>query len=132
MDNNEILKKVMKERLESSLSIGEAFSEESKQTFREAMEATDRYIALEKIKAEEREKEKNREFERDKFESDKKDKVFDKALRVAEVVAVPLIVLGVKQVFDIRNIKLIGKVEQMETFVSTPGKKIVGGLFGRR
>lgn len=105
MENKDLLEKVIKDRLGSSLSEN-SDAEEKKQAFKEAMEAMDRKIEIEKI------------------ESAKKDQTSNRIVKVLEVAAVPAVLLTVENLFKFKFMKKVCLFEKDYTFTTTPGRSI--------
>lgn len=121
MNNKTLLEEVIDNRLASVKdSCG---GDEEKKAFREAMEATDRHIQMERLKLE-REK---LELEKQKVEA-KDDQKFNRIMKCVEVVAVPVGVLVLDFVFKQHYMKKICTFEKDYTFTTTPGKSI-GSIF---
>ena len=109
MENKELLEKVMKDRLERSLSTGD--SNDEKASFKEAMEATDRYIELEKV------------------ESAKKEQKENKILKIIEIAAVPVVLTGINFLCKKNFARDVMRFEKEDTFTSTPGRTGISSFF---
>ena len=105
MENKELLEKVIKDRLEASLATGLDF-EEKRAVFREAMEAIDRQIELERS------------------ESAKEERTPNRIMRGVEVVALPVLLTGVDLFTKWRFMKTVCNFEKDYTFTTTPGRSI--------
>ena len=105
MENKDLLEKVIKDRLESSLSKG-LDPEEKKQAFKEAMEAMDRKTELEKI------------------ESAKTEQKTNRFVKVIEVAAVPVGLLTIENLFKFKFMKNVCHFEKDYTFTTTPGRSL--------
>lgn len=106
--NKELLEKVITDRLEKSLN-QEVSEEERKQALKDAMEATDRQIQIEKM------------------ESSKKEDKKNKILKCVEI-SVPIALFALDCAFKIHYMKKVCNFEKDYTFTTTPGKGI-GSLF---
>ena len=106
--NKKLLEKVIEDRLETSLN-QEVDAEERKQALKEAMEATDRQIQIEKIESSRKEDKKN------------------KILKCVEI-GIPVALFALDCVFKIHYMKKVCNFEKDYTFTTTPGKGI-GSLF---
>lgn len=109
MENKELLEKVIQNRLENSLS-EDMTPEEKKEAFKEAMDAIDRSIELERA------------------EIAKKEQLPNRIIRVAEVAAVPVVLAGVDIFSKWKFMKTVCNFEKDYTFTTTPGRSI-SGLF---
>jgi hypothetical protein len=109
MENKELLEKVMRNRLERSLKAGDA--EREKADFREAMEATDRYIELEKV------------------ESAKKEQKENRILKIVEIAAVPVVLTGINFLCKKSFARDVMQFEKEDTFTSTPGRTGISSFF---
>lgn len=105
MENKELLEKVIKNRLENSLS-EDLDPEEKEAFFKEAMEAMDRHIELERV------------------ESTKKEQNLNRMVRYVEVVAVPVGLLMIDSFVKWRFMKTVCNFEKDYTFTTTPGRSI--------
>lgn len=106
--NKELLEKVINDRLKISLS-QEVSEEERKQALKDAMEATDRHIQIEKMESSRKEDKKN------------------KILKCVEI-GVPVALFALDCTFKIIYMKKVCNFEKDYTFTTTPGKGI-GSLF---
>lgn len=144
MENIKLLEDVIKNRLE--IAEDDVESEESKRAFKEAMEAIDKMIQLEKLEVSklevenkerlEREKlevskleaENKERLEREKFEKSNKEQKKNDILRIVEVVAVPVGLFTLDCLFKRYYMRSVCNFEKDYTFTTTPGKSI-SGLF---
>ena len=117
--NRELLRKVTQKRLEYVLESGDVESEESRQQFREAMEAVDKQLELDKIDAEDR---KHFDEEAFKIEEARKGHKTQVWMFVAGLVVPVTLELVAKLILTDK----IGKIEQFESYTSTPGKSMSG------
>ena len=111
MENIKLLEDVIKNRLE--IAEHDVESEESKRAFKEAMEAIDRMIQIEKI-----------EVSRKTEEEQKKNDIF----RIIEVAGVPVGLFVLDCLFKRYYMRTVCNFEKDYTFTTTPGKSI-SGLF---
>ena len=105
MENKELLEKVIKDRLEKSLS-EDIDPEEKKVYFKEAMEALDR------------------QTEMDRTDSMKKEQNLNRVVRYVEVAAVPAGLMILDSLFKWRFMKTVCNFEKDYTFTTTPGRSI--------
>lgn len=105
MESFELLEKVTKDRLEKSMD-DSLEPEEKEKAFKEAMSAVDRGLELKKQQDTEKDQKKQR------------------WIRVVEVAAVPLVLIGAKHLSKLDFLKKVGKIEQFEVFTTTPGRSI--------
>ena len=102
MDNKDLLEKVIEDRL-TTTQLVDVDPEEEKQAFKEAMEAYDRKIEIEKI------------------EHAKKHEKWNKIIKVAEITT-GLVIVGVELVSRGKFSKTICNFEKDYTFTTTPGR----------
>ena len=105
MENKALLEKVIKNRLEDSLS-KDLNPEEKKQAFREAMEALDRQTEIEKA------------------ETAKTEQTSSRIVKVIEVGAIPAALLTLDYLFKSRFMRNVCEFEKDYTFTTTPGRSI--------
>ena len=105
MENKELLEKVVKDRLDASLSEG-LDPEEKERVFKEAMEAIDRQIEL------------------DRYESSKKEQTLNRVVKFVEVAAVPTALILIDSVVKWRFMKTVCNFEKDYTFTTTPGRSV--------
>ena len=110
-DNKKLLEELVNHRLDDAMSLADKDAKD--QSFREAMEAVDRLNEMQKI---------------ENSVPKMTDRVFDIGVRVLEVAAIPVALKVMDFKFHKRLIEIIGTVERMECFTSTPGKAI-GKMF---
>ncbi len=110
-ENKRLLEELVNHRLDDAMSLTD--KEAKDQSFKEAMEAVDRLNEMQKI-----------ENSVPKWT----DRVFDVGFKVLEVAVIPVSLKVLDFVFDKKKIRIIGTIEQMECFTSTPGKAI-GKMF---
>lgn len=104
MEHKELLEKVANQRLEQSLNEGS--SEEGKTCFKEAMEATDRIIELEKI------------------DTAKTERKTSQVLRIIEVAAVPIALAGLNYAFKTDFLKKVMLFEKDDAFTGSAGRSV--------
>lgn len=109
MDTKELLEKTVNDRLG-------AYSKEliDEKSFKEAMEATDRLIELEKIESAKEEQKKNRR------------------LKWVEVGAVPFAIFGLNYIKESKFIEVLCKFETENTVTSSSFKQIISRLFSKK
>ena len=105
MEHKDLLEKVIKNRLETSLDCS-VNPEEKEQAFKEAMEAMDRCIELERA------------------ESAKNEQGLNRIVKYVEVAAVPVGVLVLDSIIKWKYMKTICNFEKDYTFTTTPGRGI--------
>ena len=101
--NKEKLEQVIDNRLGIALE-KDVTSDEGKQAFKEAMEAMDRKIQLEKISDAEKEQKKNR------------------IIKIVEVAAIPVALFVADVAFKTYYMKTVCNFEKDYTFTTSPGK----------
>lgn len=126
MENIKLLEDVIKNRLE--ITEDDVESEESKRAFKEAMEAIDKMIQLEKLEVSKLEVENKERLEREKFEKSNREQKKNDILRIVEVVAVPVGLFVMDCLFKRYYMRSVCNFEKDYTFTTTPGKSI-SGLF---
>lgn len=107
--NKELLNEVVEDRL--NLALTEEDEDKNKTAFKEAMEAVNKCIDLEKVEKSTDESVKNRKIQLITFG--------------AGLVLAPIIEVICKNHF----VNKVGKIEQMETFTSSAGRSLGGNLF---
>lgn len=125
--NNELLDQVIENRLEQVL-YPDASSEEDKHAFKEAMEALNKKIELEKIETSHRdqitklemEKERNHRDEIVKIEEAKRDRIVQIGLFVGGAVLSPLIERWIKTGYA----KMLCEFEKDYTFTTSAGRAL--------
>lgn len=113
MENKELLEKVVKDRLEASLS-DELDSEEKKNAFREAMDAIDRQNEMERIV------------------TGKKEQNYNRYIRYGVEIGLPLCLFGLGVLVDRKNMKDLCHFEKDYTFTTTAGRRWASNLFRSR
>lgn len=113
MENKELLEKVVKNRLEASLS-DKLDSEEKKNAFKEAMEAIDRQNEMERIVV------------------DKKEHNYSRYFRYGVEIGLPLVLFGLGVVVDRKNMKDLCHFEKDYTFTTSAGRNCANKLFRSR
>lgn len=126
MENIKLLEDVIKNRLE--IAEDDVESEESKRAFKEAMEAIDKMIQLEKLEVSKLEVENKERLEREKFDKTNREQKKNDILRIVEVVAVPVGLFVMDCLFKRYYMRSVCNFEKDYTFTTTPGKSI-SGLF---
>ena len=126
MDYMYLLDEVIERRLE--IAADEPVSEESKRVFKEAMEAIDRKIQLERIEVSRKEVESKELLEREKLSRTKEEQKKNDIMRIVEVVAVPVGLFMLDCLFKRYYMRSVCNFEKDYTFTTTPGKSI-SGLF---
>lgn len=110
MENRELLEKVYRDRLTKALE-QEADSEEKRAAFKDAMDATDRLIEMQKL------------------ESMKKDQDLGRILKYVEALALPVGLVVLDYVFKKDFLRQVCQFEIDNTFTTTPGRSGVSGFF---
>lgn len=113
--------------------------EEGKAAYQQALSAFNAYIEMAKVDDAHEEQTARRELEERKMEREeareaecqKKQRRHDIMLKGIEIGAMVLVAPLIKHICNRSNIKLIGQVEQMEMFTSTPGRTL-GKMFDWR
>lgn len=126
MENVYLLEQVIKDRLKVALDDLE--SDESKRAFKEAMEAIDRMIQIERIDVSRLELESKDRLEESKLNKSKEEQRKNDILRIVEVVAVPVGLFVLDCLFKRYYMRSVCNFEKDYTFTTTPGKSI-SGLF---
>lgn len=119
--NMELLDEVIKNRLEQ-VQHPNAESEEDKQAFREAMEALNKRIELEKIEAARQEQISNEVV---KVEESKKDRWLQIILFAGTAILVPV----VQHISTSSHMKKLCNFEKDYTFTTSAGRSLASGLF---
>lgn len=102
-------------------------SEPHNKAFKEAMEAYDRRIELEKIEEKQKEltlKERELDLREKELANKEKSEKGNKVLKYIEIIAVPIGVLTLDYVFKRSFMKSVCNFEKDYTFTTTPGKSI--------
>lgn len=120
MNNKELLEKVIEDRLGNVLEDCENL-ERQKEQFREAMEALDRKIALDKIE--------DGKHEQETVQVEQKQ---SRVERYVLGIAVPIVMFGLKYMADRSHTTRVCNFEKDYTFTTTPAKKIIGNLFNSK
>lgn len=110
-DNKKLLEELVNHRLDDAMSLTD--KDAKTQSFREAMEAVDRLNEMQKI---------------ENSVPKLKDRVIDISMRVIEIAVIPVSLKLVDLKCHKSLVRMIGTIEQMECFTSTPGKAI-GKMF---
>ena len=105
MRHKDLLEKVIKDRLTLALS-DDVGSESEKENFKEAMEAIDRAIELEKI------------------EQAKEEQVKNRVIKYIEIAAIPAALMTLDFLFKRKYMKDVCNFEKDYTFTTTPGRSI--------
>ena len=122
MEYVQLLEEVILDRLDVALDDREP--EESKKAFKEAMEAIDRKIQIEKINVSKLELENKEKLEESKFNKSKEEQRKNDILKLIEIVAVPVGLLMLDYAFKRSFMKTVCNFEKDYTFTTTPGKSI--------
>ena len=110
MVKDNLLEEVIADRLAKAID-SNLTPEEQEKAFKDAMEAMSKLSDTEKETV------------------DKRDKVLGWVFRGAEIIAVPLVMLGVDYAFKWKLTKEVMHFEQHDTFTSTPGRGFIGSIF---
>lgn len=123
-ENRELLSKVIQSRLETALD-SNAEPEEAKLAYKEAIDAIDRQIEMEKAetsKSEQIQKEENR----------KKEAKWNNIFRWVEIGCVTLVTPIIAAIIDNRFADKVMRFEKSDSFTSTPGKTRISSIFRSR
>ena len=109
METKELLELVAQKRLQESLDC--EGSEENKGCFKEAMEATDRYIEVRKL------------------EDAKKEQRIGRIIKCVEIAAVPVFLATLNYAFKKDLAREVMRFEKEDVFTSTPGRTAISSFF---
>ena len=127
MENLYLLDEVIEDRLNVAMD-GRSSEEESKKAFKEAMEAIDRMIQIERIEVSKLELESKERLEEKKLTKTKEEQKKNDIFRIVEVAAVPIALFIADCLFKRYYMRSVCNFEKDYTFTTTPGKSI-SGLF---
>ena len=113
-ENKKLLDEVIKNRLETAKQTT-ADAEGNNAAFRQAMEAIDRRIEIDKVNASSKELSK-------KQEQSKREAEINMWIQIGGLVATMVIVPTIQHCYNMRYAKLLCNFEKDYTFTTTPGK----------
>ena len=125
MEHKNLLEEVIENRLKKAKD-DNLSEEEQKRAFKEAMEAVDRSIQLDKIASAENEQQMKLDLEIEKNELLKKEQKVNRIIKCVEVAAVPAALFIADCLFKRYYIRTVCNFEKDYTFTTTPGKSISG------
>lgn len=113
-ENRKLLDEVISSRLEYVSTYADASDNET-EAFRQAMEAIDRQIKLSELDASADEQIK-------KQDQSKEEAKKDRLVKLVEICAVPLVLVGVQYVCNMRYAKVLCNFEKDYTFTTSAGR----------
>ena len=123
-ENKELLERVIHDRLETALG-SDTESDDAKLAYKEAMDAIDRQIEMDKVKA-------SREDQINKEEARKKEAKMERIFRWIELGCVVLVTPIIAAIIDNRFADKVMRFETNDSFTSTPGKSRISSIFRSR
>lgn len=113
-ENRKLLDEVISSRLEYVLTYADADDNET-EAFKQAMEAIDRQIKISELDASADEQIK-------KQDQSKEEAKKDRLVKLVEICAVPLVLVGVQYVCNMRYAKVLCNFEKDYTFTTSAGR----------